>query len=50
MTSAEKISANDTEHAADCGSDQALQAHRAQSPLEHDDGDADHQADGGIQS
>src|SRR5208337_350594 len=41
-----QISANDAEHAADGGSNQAPQAHGAQSPLEHNDGDADHQTDG----
>src|SRR5208283_525668 len=46
----EKISANDAEHAADGGPDQALQAHRAQSPLENDDGHTDRQAEGGIQA
>src|SRR3984893_4141328 len=43
-----KVSAHDTEHAADRGSDQALQTHCAQPPLKHDDGDADQQTDGGI--
>jgi len=44
----EKISAKDAEHAPDGGSNQALQAHRAQPPLERDDGDADQQTDGGC--
>ena len=49
MTSAKQISAEDAEHAADGGADQALQAHHPQPPFEHDDGGADQQADGGIQ-
>ena len=45
----EKISAKNAQHAADGGSDEALQAHGAQTPLEHYDGDAEQQADdGGI--
>ena len=45
MHEREKISANDAEHAADGGSDQALQAHSAQPPLKHDDSEADQQTD-----
>ncbi len=49
MTSAKKISANDAEHAADGGANQALQAHHAQPPFKYDDSGTDQQADGGIE-